>query len=287
MKFTKYHALGNDYIVVDPNDCQGELTAHEIKIICDRHYGIGSDGILFGPLPSDHCEFKLKIFNPDTSEAEKSGNGLRIFSRYLWDRGLVEAKPFSIETLGGKVMSTVDASGSRVSVEMGQVRFSHGAEGNPPITPDTLEVKGITFEFYRANVGNPHCVIVVEDLSPTLATTYGQAIECDPRFANRTNVQFMKIIDSNTVQIEIWERGAGYTLASGSSSTASAGVAHALGLCEAEIAVSMPGGIIEIAIDPHFYATMTGPVCKIADGTMAIEALAAGSGTTAQSQETP
>lgn len=273
MNFTKYHALGNDYIVVDPQDLGGELTQAEIKVLCDRHYGFGSDGILFGPLPSDDADFALRIFNPDGGEAEKSGNGLRIFSRYLWDKQWVGAASFSIATKGGIVKAIVLDTGKSVAVEMGKVRFTHDSVGEPGVAVKTLAVADREFGIYLANIGNPHCVIVADELSPTLAKTYGPLIEADSQFNNRTNVQFVKVIDRRTIQIEIWERGAGYTLASGSSSTAAAAVAFALGLCDSQIAVHMPGGIIDITLDDRFFATMKGAVCKIGEGTLAGEAI--------------
>ncbi|OED41309.1 diaminopimelate epimerase [Chromatiales bacterium (ex Bugula neritina AB1)] len=273
MKFTKYHALGNDYIVVDPKDLGRKITAPDIKALCSRHYGIGADGILYGPSKSERCDFSLRIFNPDASEAEKSGNGLRIFSRFLWDCGLVDNNRFSIETCGGDVYSTIHDSGKLVSVEMGIVRFTHEPDGCPDICRESISLDEISFDFYRASVGNPHCVIPVEDLSPVLAKKYGLSIERDSRFNNRTNIQFVKVIDNKNIQIEIWERGAGYTLASGSSSTASAAVCHALGFCGPQVSVHMPGGVIEIGIENNFYTTMTGSVCKIGEGILADETL--------------
>ncbi len=273
IKFVKYHALGNDYIVINPADLNGELTPSEMLMICDRHYGIGSDGVLLGPLESSRCDFKLKIFNPDASEAEKSGNGLRLFSRYLWDQGLVTNKPFSIETKGGDVRATVHEAGKTVSVDMGRVTFTHESDLVVEPRPEEITINNSTFEFYRANVGNPHCVIPVATVSSELAKRFGPIIEKDSLFSNRTNIQFLQIISRNTVKIEIWERGAGYTLASGSSSTASAGVAFALGLCDEEISVHMPGGILQIAFDKSFKATMTGPVCNIGEGIITEEAL--------------
>src|ERR1700733_11343711 len=123
LAFTKYHALGNDYLVVDPKNLTSALTSAQIRTICHRNFGIGSDGILEGPLPSKKAEFGLRIFNPDGSEAEKSGNGLRIFSRYLWDKKLVEKEEFSVETPGGIVRATVLEKGKIVRVEMGNVSF--------------------------------------------------------------------------------------------------------------------------------------------------------------------
>src|ERR1700712_2645113 len=121
--FTKYHALGNDYLVLDPKDLPKPLTVEEVKTICHRNFGVGSDGILLGPLPSTKAPFGLRIYNPDGSEAEKSGNGLRIFSRYLWDRKLAGAAPFTIETPGGGVESRVMQGGQLITVEMGRVTF--------------------------------------------------------------------------------------------------------------------------------------------------------------------
>lgn len=282
MKFTKYHALGNDYLVIDPKDLGRQITGSDIKTLCDRHYGIGADGVLFGPLQSKHQDFLLRIFNPDASEAEKSGNGLRIFSRYLFDCGLVNNNTFSIETRGGTVYASVHGGGASISVDMGKVTFSHGKgsanqllaeESTAELSVDSIIANNKTFPFYRANVGNPHCVIPVEALSASKAKIYGPSIATDSRFVNQTNVQFMQVIDRKTIAIEIWERGAGYTLASGSSSTAAAAVAFRLGLCDAEISVQMPGGVIEISFKDKFHATMTGPVCKIAAGELAQEAM--------------
>src|ERR1041385_4013722 len=123
MKFSKYHALGNDYIVINPGDAPSGFTEAQIRVICHRNFGVGSDGILLGPLPADQARFALRIFNPDGSEAEKSGNGLRIFSRYLWDGQRVKNEEFDIQTPGGVVKARVLDSGKTVRVEMGQVSF--------------------------------------------------------------------------------------------------------------------------------------------------------------------
>jgi diaminopimelate epimerase len=275
MKFHKYHALGNDYLVLDPQDQPFDLTPDQIRIICHRHYGIGSDGILLGPLPSQTALFGLRIFNPDGSEAEKSGNGLRIFCRYLWDRKLVDNQPFSIETKGGLVKCLVQEEGKQVQVEMGQVSFwspDIPIAGEPrEVLQESITVGGTTFLFNGATIGNPHCVISVEDPTPELAKNYGPLLEVLPLFPNRTNVQFLKVLDRNNIRIEIWERGAGYTLASGSSSSAAAAVAKKLGLCDSPITVHMPGGQLHISIDENFAITMTGPVTRIAEGRLSDE----------------
>jgi diaminopimelate epimerase len=277
MKFTKYHALGNDYLVLDPKDQDQSvaLTPEQIKTICDRHYGIGSDGILFGPLPSTKASFSLRIFNPDGSEAEKSGNGLRIFCRYLWDRKLVGGSIFSVETKGGVVQAQILTHGKLVRVEMGIVSFR--SEDIPVAGPsrevlrEQVTVDDRTFQFCGATIGNPHCVILLDDVSPSLAKQYGPLLEVHPLFPNRANVQFVKVLDRKNIRIEIWERGAGYTLASGSSSCASAAIACKLGFCESTMTVHMPGGEIEVSMDAAFRIVMTGPVTRVAKGHLSGE----------------
>jgi diaminopimelate epimerase len=275
MKYEKYHGLGNDYLVIRPTDCEGELAPGYVRRICDRNYGIGSDGILLGPLPSMTCDFRLRILNPDGSEAEKSGNGLRIFSRYLWDKGLVHENPFTVETLGGTVVCRVHAGGKEVTVEMGKVSFLSTkipvAGEEREVLRESMEIDGTTFEHCATTVGNPHCVIMCQEVSAELARHFGPLIEIDARFPNRTNVQFLKIIDRQNIRIEIWERGAGYTLASGSSSTAAAAVAHRLDLCDPAVTVQMPGGNLALSFSQDFAATMTGPVTRVCEGVMDAE----------------
>ena len=276
--FTKYHGLGNDYLVIDPKNLPAPLTAAQIKTICHRNYGIGSDGILLGPLPSKKAKFAVRIFNPDGSEAEKSGNGLRIFSRYLWDQKLVGGEEFAIETAGGVVRSTVFDGGQSVRVEMGQVSFSSdkipvtGAKRE--VINEKISVGGREFAFCAATIGNPHCVLPLPEISPKLAHEFGPLLETHANFPNRTNVQFLKVLDRNNIRIEIWERGAGYTLASGSSSSAAAAVAHKLGLCDRVISVHMPGGVIAIEIGDDFEIRMTGGVTKVSEGVIADEMFA-------------
>lgn len=275
MKFSKYHALGNDYIVIRPSEADNDLQENTIRLLCHRNYGVGSDGILFGPSKSASCDFALRIFNPDGSEAEKSGNGLRIFSRFLWDNDLASEAPFTIETLGGTVTCTVAKGGESITVQMGKVDFDSSliplTGPQREVINETIRVDGEEMKFCAATVGNPHCVILHDDPDPEIAKHYGPLIENEPRFPNRTNVQFMKVIDRENIRIEIWERGAGYTLASGSSSTASAAVAHKLGLCDSRIKVHMPGGILDIRFDRDFRGTMTGPVIKICEGLVSPE----------------
>ena len=278
MRYLKYHALGNDYIVLRTEIFGIDLSPDIVRKICHRNYGVGSDGILYGPGESTSCDFRLSIFNPDGSEAEKSGNGLRIFARSLYDEGLVNEQPFSVETLGGVVTCKVDKGGRIVTVHMGEVSFNSQnipvAGPSREVLNEEISVRGAVFKFCAATIGNPHCVVLTDKPSSFDAQSYGPLIENDPRFPNRTNVQFMKVIDRGNIQIEIWERGAGYTLASGSSSTAAAAVAYKLGLCDSDITVHMPGGDISIQFNNGFFATMTGPVTKVCEGIMMNEMFA-------------
>ena len=297
LEFSKYHALGNDYIVIDPKHLGSPLTTEQIKIICHRNFGVGSDGILLGPLPAQNAKCALKIYNPDGSLAEKSGNGVRIFSRYLWDTKFVGDGEFALQTDGGIVRSTVFDGGRMARVKMGHVSFDSGkipvAGPLREVINEKIVVGGREFTFCAATIGNPHCVVVgrvtpcapglepkeapraerraLPEISEAMAKEFGPLLEAHPNFPRKTNVQFMKILDRANLQIEIWERGAGYTLASGSSSSASAAVAHKLGLVDKNVSVHCPGGVIKIEIGDAFAIRMTGGVTKVSEGVISPE----------------
>ncbi len=274
MRFHKYHALGNDYIVLDPADFPDwqEPSLAQIRVVCHRNFGVGSDGILWGPLPTAQAAFGLRIFNPDGSEAEKSGNGLRIFSRYLWDCGRVQGTEFSVDTVGGVVAVESQDRGHLITVAMGQVSFDSAripVAGAPrEVLNENVSILDRTFTFCAATIGNPHCVIPLPEVTSELAHRYGPHLETHALFPRKTNVQFLQVLDRANIRIEIWERGAGYTLASGSSSSAAAAVAHRLGLVDRDITVHMPGGTIGIRIGEDYGIRMTGTVNKVAEGIM-------------------
>jgi len=284
VQFRKYHGLGNDYVVLDPGDTP-VLPPEQVQRICDRHFGIGGDGVLWGPfppippgvpLPAPGPEPTVRIFNPDGSEAEKSGNGLRIFARYLVDTGRVpEEADFTLVTLGGLVTCRVFAGGREAAVEMGRASFRSAdiPMTGPPreAVDEQIEVEGVRYRFCGVSVGNPHCVIPVEHASAEAARRYGPAIERDARFPHRVNVQFMEVVDRRRLRIEIWERGAGYTLASGSSACACAAAAHRLGLCDAEVEVSMPGGVLRVKVGPDYELFLRGGVTAVAAGVLSPE----------------
>lgn len=273
--FYKYHALGNDYIVIDPSRTHLNLTEENIKRICHRNFGVGSDGILYGPIIKDN-QIGLRIFNPDGSEAEKSGNGIRIFSRYLFDQGYVNEKSFTLDTLGGKVLVTIlDEEGKMIKVNMGSVTFLSKdipvAGSSREVVDEVLVLEKGTFKITCVSIGNPHCVIPLNMISEELARKLGPTIEIHPMFPNRINVQLLKVIDRKNIRIEIWERGAGYTLASGSSSCAAASAAYKLGLVDNKLKVHMPGGTIDIEIQDDGHIYMTGSVASVASGNFSVE----------------
>jgi diaminopimelate epimerase len=268
--YYKYHALGNDYIVIDPEKTSVVLSKETIKLICHRHLGIGSDGILYGPF-FEKGMIRLKIFNPDGSEAEKSGSGIRIFSKYLVDARYMMNGRFSLETVGGQVeVEILDEKACMIKVDMGVVTFNSDripVKGVPrEVINELIQVDGETVNVTCLSIGNPHCVVLGKDISSELACRLGPAIENHEIFPNRTNVQFLKVIDRNNIEIQIWERGAGYTSASGTSSCAAASTAYKMGMTDNEIMVHMPGGIINIYISKSGNVFMTGPVTSVANG---------------------
>ena len=276
--FFRGHGLGNDYLVMDPKELSFKLTPTVIEAICNRHWGLGSDGIL-AAVPSRKADFGLRIFNPDGSEAEKSGNGLRIFARYLHATGKTKKTHFTVETKGGLV--TIDlhldrrGDASAVTVEMGRATFT------PASLPCTLPVEelvqqsieaaGRSLKFTGVSVGNPHCVVFKhsgESWTREDLLALGPALEHHTIFPKRTNVQLVVPTGPKEVMILIWERGAGETQASGSSSCAAASAAVRLGLVTSPVAVKMPGGMLTIDVAPDFSLTMRGPVAEVARGRL-------------------
>ena len=214
----------------------------------------------------------MRIFNPDGSEAEKSGNGLRIFARYLWDVGDVGDDPFPVETAGGRVTCHVLERGRSVRVEMGRASFdSREIPVAGPIREvlrERIVVAGRELEFSATTLGNPHCVLLRDSISESETRALGPGIENEARFPHRTNVQFAKLRDRSHLEAQIWERGAGYTLASGTSACAVAAVARRLDLCDASVAVHMPGGVLAIEIAADWAVTLTGPVTRVMKGSL-------------------
>jgi diaminopimelate epimerase len=264
--YVKSHGLGNDYIVIDPANVPFAVTPEAVRLICDRHRGVGSDGILL-VAPAADADFGVRIFNPDGTEAEKSGNGARIFAKFLREHGYTNKDHFTIHTLGGRVTCALeheDGRVARITVDLGKARFD-------PL--DAIEVGGRRFEVTSVSIGNPHCVIVVPDLATIDIQELGPKIETHPAFPHRTNVQFAQVVSRSEVRILIWERGAGYTLASGSSSCAVVAAVHRKGLVARDVTVSMPGGRLSISIAADGEIRMRGPVEEICAGDLSPDVL--------------
>ena len=279
--FVKSHGLGNDYIVLNRHEIDFELTEKAIRKICDVHYGIGSDGILL-KVPSSSANFGVRILNPDGSEAEKSGNGLRIFAKYLYDYKFSRDKIFTIETPGGlvraEIMEENNGRAKTIKVDMGKACF---VSTEIPVKCEHLECLDKTLMLENRNylincvsVGNPHCVVLKDHLDEEEIKQFGPQIEKHPMFPNRINVQFAKIVSPNEVEVMIWERGAGWTLASGSSACAVAAVMVKKGLTERNLTIKMTGGSLKIEIDEAWNLKMTGEVKEIASGFLSPELIA-------------
>ena len=268
--FYKYHGLGNDYLVIDPHKIDFQLTLNKenIRLICHRNYGIGSDGILYGPIIEED-RINFRIFNPDGSEAEKSGNGIRIFALYVLDQGYIKEKHFDLYTKGGKVLvEMIDAKKNLIKVDMGKYSFMADkipALDEGEVINKKIELLGETEKISCVNIGNPHCVLFKEKATAEDAKRLGSILEVHELFPNRINVQIVQVLDKSNIKIEIWERGAGYTLASGTSSSATSCVAHKLGLVNKDVTVHMPGGKVAVEItDKNVY--LTGEVARVFEG---------------------
>jgi len=272
--FVKGHGLGNDYIVINAADLPTPLAPRQVARICDRNWGVGSDGILLMVPAWEGAEFGLRILNPDGSEAEKSGNGLRIFAKYLHDHGHVKRDMFTVATKGGRVECRCHVANGRVhivTVEMGRCTFmAPEIPMNGPardVVRVPLQVDGETLLVTAVSVGNPHCVIFADRLDEALVRQLGPLVEHHPAFPNRINVQWARVVSRSEVDILIWERGAGFTLASGSSSSAVACAAVKNGLCDhGPVTVRMPGGALTIEVRPDWSIRLQGPVEEVYAG---------------------
>lgn len=274
----KGHGLGNDYIVVRAADLpDGALTADAAVRLCDRHRGVGGDGVLVH-VPSGRADAGVRIFNPDGSEAEKSGNGLRIFATWLWTHRLVGGPTFTVETPGGVVTCSCRVAGGvveSVTVEMGSASFAadvvpmRGVDGDAVGVPLELD-GGERLVVTAVTVGNPHCVVFEDAPNEARCRALGPRIERHAAFPKRTNVQLAAVAGAHALDVQVWERGAGYTLASGSSSCAVAAAAVRTGRLEpGAIDVRMPGGTLVVHVREDWSLRLEGPAVLVFEGTLA------------------
>ena len=258
----RYHGLGNDYLVFDPNHNELKLDEANVKMLCDRNEGLGADGVLEGPILKEDG-MHVKVWNPDGSESETSGNGVRIFASY------VQKKNFKLYTGNGPVEVTfLNEDGSRLRVSMGKLSFW---SDEIPVIGERREVINEDMVFGRTlypatcvSIGNPHCVIPMQEISEPLVCKIGRESERARYFPNHINTELMNVIDMNNIAIETYERGAGYTMANGTGACAAAGVAYKLGLTSNKVIVHMPGGELQVEIGDDWEAYMTGDVFYVA-----------------------
>lgn len=269
----KYHGLGNDYLILDPAKNVLALQSRNIEMLCRRNFGVGADGLLYGPL-LENGKMKVRIFNPDGSEAEQSGNGIRIFAKYLLDEGYIKEKKFTLDMLAGRVeIEFFDEDGSVMRVNMGKPVYAgpqmalNGLEGE--VVNAHLRFWDNDYNTTCLSVGNPNCVIMMEEVTPQKAKSLGPYVEKSPYFPNRTNMQLCKVIDRKNIAIEIYERGAGYTLASGTGACAAAAAAKRMGLVDEKVTVHMQGGDLLVEIDESDTIYMTGSVKHVGTFTLA------------------
>lgn len=300
MKLAKWQGLGNDYLIVEESDLPAPLAPDAIRLLCDRHLGVGSDGILLVARPSGQVPgavVRMRVFNPDGGEPEMCGNGIRIFARYLAERGLVSAPEFVVETLAGPISPKLLDEGM-VRVDMGRARFrsssvaSEAAGGQAEVVDAVLQAAGREFRFTFVDVGNPHCVVVVDDPATFDVVGVGRAIEHHPLFPNRVNVEFIRPEPDGSVRMRVWERGVGETQACGTGATAVGAACVRLGLATSPVVVHLLGGdlVIEVAQDAERglgdqggagvsssgsgrRVSMTGPAAKVFDCTLSNELL--------------
>ncbi|MDP4126657.1 MAG: diaminopimelate epimerase [Bacillota bacterium] len=273
MEFIKMHGLGNDFVFLDHLNVTEDVDYHELaKKLCHRQFGIGGDGLAV-ILPSKVADARMRIFNSDGSEPEMCGNASRCFARYVYDQGIVLHNPMRVETLAGILtlgLNIQDGQVQGVRVDMGEPILR--AELVPvlgqgePVVGKSLEVLGETFQYTAVSMGNPHCVIFVEDFAKLDFERIGPAIEKHPLFPRKTNVEFIRIDSPREMTMKVWERGAGPTLACGTGACGSTVAAVLNQKTERAVTVHLPGGdlFIEWGQDNHVY--MTGPASYVFKG---------------------
>ena len=280
-QFVRSHALGNDYLVVDGERFGLALTPPRIVRICDRHTGVGSDGILERTNAPQGFDEAVRIYNPDGSEAEKSGNGVRIFAKFCFDHGYADAaRPLRIHTLGGPVEARVverEPGKSVLQVSMGRVSFRCAdlpMTGAEEWIQRPLGVGGREITATCVSIGNPHAVLFDAPFDEAAAKSIGPLVENHAQFPRRTNVQLVRVRDRSTVEALIWERGAGWTLSSGSSSCAVAAACVRAGLVDRAVDVVMPGGTLRVIVHDDWRVDQIGWAQEIALGTMSSDLVA-------------
>ena len=278
ISFVKYHGLGNDFILVD-NRQQPEpiITPEQAILWCDRHFGIGADGVIFALPGQADTDYTMRIFNSDGSEPEMCGNGIRCLARFIADLEGASAKEiYRIHTLAGVIIPKLEANG-QVTVDMGCPRLLAAeipttlAAADRQVINQPIEVAGKSWQVTCVSMGNPHCITFVEDVATIPLEAIGPQFEHHPTFPQRTNTEFIEVVSRDYLKMRVWERGAGITLACGTGACAALAAGVLNDLCDRRATVELPGGCLEIewsAVDQRLY--MTGPAQQVFSGTTAL-----------------
>ncbi len=284
LRFTKMHGLGNDYVYLDGHS--EDLTQYDLtelaKLVSDRHFGVGSDGLIL-VLPSEQADFRMRIFNPDGSEAEMCGNGIRAFAKYVYEHGLTHKADLIVHTGAGLIHPVLTVEAGRVvsvRVDMGEPRLARseipmaGEPADQAVVNEALQVAGETIHVTCVSMGNPHCVIFVEDVAEAPVAELGPQVENHAAFPARTNVEFVQVVDRDYVKMRVWERGAGETLACGTGASATLVACVLNDLTDRSAQVQLVGGSLEIEWAENDHVYMTGPAAEVFTGELSEELLA-------------
>ena len=273
MKFTKMHGIGNDYIYVNGFEEQIDHPVEVARAVSDRHFGIGSDGLIL-ILPSTQADFRMRMFNADGSEAQMCGNGIRCLAKYVYDRGMTQKTTIQVETLAGVLALQLFPSHGvveKVCVKMGEPRLERaqipmqGPAGR--VLREPLVVDGTTFEVTAVSMGNPHCIVFVDDPQMFDVTSWGPRFEHHPAFPEGVNTEFVQVLDAQTFSMRVWERGSGETLACGTGASAVVVACHLTGRTGRRVTGHLRGGSLELEwheTDNQVY--MTGPAVEVFNG---------------------
>ena len=285
LQFSKYQGLGNDFVLLEGRAGQLPLNItepdpHWVRQLCDRRFGIGGDGLILALPPQHGEELRMRIFNADGSEAEMCGNGIRCLARFLADSdGDQPGRTWRTETMAGVIVPELCEDG-QIRVDMGQPFLDPGAipttltTGPSGLPQGEIDLQGSSLQLAAVGMGNPHVVVPVQDLQTIPFDAWGSALEVHPLFPAKTNVHFLEVIDQHTLEIRVWERGAGPTLACGTGACATLVAATLLGLSNSKATVKLPGGPLEISWpDPQGSVFMTGPAVAVFDGVLNPELL--------------
>lgn len=269
IKFTKMHGLGNDFVVIDAINQAVSLNREQIRFIADRHFGIGCDQILLVEQANGDADFFYRIYNADGGEVEQCGNGARCFVRYVHDHGLTRKHQIRVETKGGLIAPVLLEDGE-VRVNMGMPEFE---PANIPFVAERraltyqLDVQGVMVRISALSMGNPHAVLVVDDLETAPVCSEGAVIEAHPRFPKRVNVGYMQVMDRHHIRLRVFERGAGETLACGTGACAAVVAGIQQNFIETPVLVSTRGGNLTISwAGEHAPVFMTGPAVVVFEG---------------------